>query len=104
MKPSAPYTMICGASVKSRDRNSTTLVVDVRSPTPRSAAKRSAIPTCSSSFPMGSKWSLSKLDGESSLKEESSGALELREPPSKMRRIYGFMRCLVGFGLGNGQD
>ncbi|ETN77964.1 hypothetical protein NECAME_10664 [Necator americanus] len=157
--------------IRSRDRSSTTLVVDVRSPTPRSAAKRSAIPVpqirsvlnetdsplpptpltgsrkrshrvlsldscgvtpivhrlnldtarrnssdlsdtgssavppkaCSSSFRMGSKWSLSKLDGKSSLKEESSGALELGEPPSKMRRIYGFMRRLVGFGLGNGQ-
>ncbi|KAL6726064.1 hypothetical protein Aduo_008074 [Ancylostoma duodenale] len=170
-----------GMITRSRDRNATTLLVDVRSPTPRSSAKRSsmAVPqirsvlnesdspsttspltgsrkrphrllsvdssgvtpvvhrlsldtprrnstdlidtgsigapakvrsapstpskASGSSFRMGSKWSLSKLDRKPLLKEETSTSLELGEPPSKMRRIYGFMRRLVGFGLGNGQ-
>ncbi|KAK6739446.1 hypothetical protein RB195_008125 [Necator americanus] len=42
---------------------------------------------CSSSFTIGSKWSLSKLDRKTALKEESSGALEVGEPPSKMGRL-----------------
>ncbi|EYC44253.1 hypothetical protein Y032_0467g1994 [Ancylostoma ceylanicum] len=170
-----------GMITRSRDRSATTLLVDVRSPTPRSSAKRSsmAVPqirsvlnesdspsttspltgsrkrphrllsvdssgvtpvvhrlsldtprrnstdlidtgsigapakvrsapstpskASGSAFRMGSKWSLSKLDRKTSLKEETSTSLELGEPPSKMRRIYGFMRRLVGFGLGNGQ-
>ncbi|KJH48185.1 hypothetical protein DICVIV_05703 [Dictyocaulus viviparus] len=52
---------------------------------------------------MSSKWSLSKLDTKTSLREDSVTSIEVGEPPSKMRRIYGFMRRLVGFGLGNGQ-
>ncbi|KIH57445.1 hypothetical protein ANCDUO_12365, partial [Ancylostoma duodenale] len=152
-----------GMITRSRDRNATTLLVDVRSPTPRSSAKRSsmAVPqirsvlnesdspsttspltgsrkrphrllsvdssgvtpvvhrlsldtprrnstdlidtgsigapakASGSSFRMGSKWSLSKLDRKPLLKEETSTSLELGEPPSKMRRIYGFMRRLA---------
>ncbi|KAK5979832.1 hypothetical protein GCK32_000729 [Trichostrongylus colubriformis] len=161
-----------GMITRSRDRNATTLVVDVRTPPQRSAEKRSApyrstnggsariassplsgsrkrphrelergatgitpvvhrlnldIPCRSTgdasesgsmAFPkvrsapttpskvtsgsitrMGSKWSLSKLDTRAT----AIANLELGEPPSKMRRIYGFMRRLVGLGLGNGQ-
>uniref|UniRef100_A0A1I7X346 PPM-type phosphatase domain-containing protein n=1 Tax=Heterorhabditis bacteriophora TaxID=37862 RepID=A0A1I7X346_HETBA len=50
---------------------------------------------------MGSKWSLSKLDTIGT-EVKMDGTIN-GEPPSKMRRIYGFMRRLVGFGLGGQQ-
>ncbi|WKY02672.1 hypothetical protein Q1695_016160 [Nippostrongylus brasiliensis] len=164
-----------GMITRSRDRSSTTLVVDVRTPPPRTSEKRSAAcrlasentshnpttpltasrkrshrelvassgitpvvhrldlntpgrsaidnnddgivaapakvrsaPSTPSKIPnganrTGSKWSLSKLDERASLSETAVANLTMGEPPSKMRRIYGFMRRLVGFGLGNTQ-
>lgn len=46
---------------------------------------------------LGSKWSLSKLD-QLRVPMEGSSERGNGEPPSKMRRIYGFVRRLVGLG------
>lgn len=88
----------CRASNDSNGAESATLPPKVRS-APSTPSKVG----CSGANRLGSKWSLSKLDTRTSVDENASANLELGEPPSKMRRIYGFMRRLVGFGLGNGQ-
>ncbi|CAI4232335.1 unnamed protein product [Auanema sp. JU1783] len=88
-RPHTSTIVSCGATPLVNRLTIDTSIVQDSEPKMRSAPTSPAKKSVPTGL-LGSKWSLSKLD-------EMKSTIREEEPPSKIRRIYGFMRKLVGF-------